>query len=71
MVVTLLGGPADLQRHTVEELPYYRVAVMPEGHDFATPKRLAAPLELRCRTALYRVERVDRHVWIGVFVDER
>lgn len=66
-VVTLIGGPADLQRHTIEEhLTYYRVAVIPKDCDFDRPVKMARPLELLCETACYRIVQVDRSVWVGV-----
>jgi len=66
--VTLIGGPADLQRHVVDDrLQYIQVASMdahvaPYRHDDCRPIH-----NLSVTTHTYDIRQVDRNVFVGLW----
>ena len=65
--VTLLGGPADLQRHTIDDrLRHYQVAVLDQSRApmYDTP---FSQYTATVHTHTYEIRQVDHKVYVGIW----
>ncbi|WP_266156766.1 hypothetical protein [Dyella silvatica] len=63
--VTLLGGPADLQRHSIDsQLSRYQVAVLDNPAIYHAP---FADYTAVVNTHTYMIRQVDRDVFVGIW----
>ncbi|WP_355586203.1 hypothetical protein [Xanthomonas cannabis] len=72
--VTLIGGPADGQRHSIDvELHRtYAVAVLHDGDRevrFFEERKGSELMHVHCRKHIYFIRQVGHHAWAGVHRD--